>query len=138
MAGFIDSRFGIFPDALRVHEKSAEIISANLAHEHTPNYKAKALDFRTALADCKDKLYTSSASGSLSNRNSVGLPGIQSKNGLVNHIKYREVSQVSLDGNTVDGQREESAYAENSIRYLASLSFLGERAKELMLAIKGT
>jgi flagellar basal-body rod protein FlgB len=43
----------------------------------------------------------------------------------------------ALDGNTVDTQLEQAAFAENSVRYQATLTFLNARLKELMTAITG-
>ena len=43
----------------------------------------------------------------------------------------------SLDGNTVDTQLEQAAFAENAVRYQATLTFLNARLKELMTAIIG-
>jgi flagellar basal-body rod protein FlgB len=43
----------------------------------------------------------------------------------------------SLDGNTVDVQLEQAAFAENAVRYQATLSFLTSRFRGLMTAITG-
>jgi flagellar basal-body rod protein FlgB len=43
----------------------------------------------------------------------------------------------SLDGNTVDAQLEQAAFADNSVRYQATLSFLSSRFHSLMTAITG-
>ena len=44
----------------------------------------------------------------------------------------------SLDGNTVDEQLEQSAFAENSVRYQATLTFLNTALRDLMTAITGS
>ena len=51
--------------------------------------------------------------------------------------QYRVPDQSSLDGNTVDLQQEKAEFAENTLRYQASLRFLGGRFETLRLAIKG-
>jgi len=133
MANFIDTTFGIYPEALRVHEKRAELISANLANENTPNYKAIDLDFRAVMQEVKGKATVkdnSAFSSAIRNNDIMG--------SMSNYVKYRTISQPSADGNTVDGRAEQAAFSENSIRYLASLNALDNRVKNLMLAIKGT
>ena len=40
------------------------------------------------------------------------------------YLKYRVPLAPSLDGNTVDSQMEESAFADNNVRYEAALTFI--------------
>jgi flagellar basal-body rod protein FlgB len=53
-------------------------------------------------------------------------------------LKYRVPMAPSLDGNTVDEQLEQSAFAENSVRYQATLTFLNGKLRDLMTAITGS
>ena len=46
-------------------------------------------------------------------------------------------SRPSLDGNTVDPQLEQAAFADNTVRYQAALTFLSDKFKTLMTAITG-
>ena len=50
---------------------------------------------------------------------------------------YRVPEQPSLDGNTVDAQKESAAIAETATRYQASLAFLDMRIRNLRMAITG-
>jgi len=52
-------------------------------------------------------------------------------------LKYRVPLAPSLDGNTVDVQMEQAAFADNSVRYQAALSFLSSKFKDLLTAITG-
>ena len=52
-------------------------------------------------------------------------------------VLYRVPNQSSLDGNTVDEQTEKSAFADNALRYQASITFLDGKLKGMMAAIKG-
>jgi flagellar basal-body rod protein FlgB len=52
-------------------------------------------------------------------------------------IKYRTPLAPSLDGNTVDAQLEQSAFAENAVRYQATLTLLTTQFRSLMTAITG-
>ena len=51
--------------------------------------------------------------------------------------QYRIPLMPSFDGNTVDAQTEQAAFAENNVQFLASLRFLDGRFKSLLGAIKG-
>ena len=53
-------------------------------------------------------------------------------------LKYRVPLAPSLDGNTVDAQQEQAAFAENTVRYQATLTFLSVRFKNLLTAITGS
>ena len=50
---------------------------------------------------------------------------------------YRVPLAPSLDGNTVDPQLEQAAFAENAVRYQATLTLLNSRLRSLMTAITG-
>jgi flagellar basal-body rod protein FlgB len=45
--------------------------------------------------------------------------------------------QAALDGNTVDLDTERAAFAENSLRYEASVRFLNGQIKTMLTAING-
>ena len=133
MTSFIDTKLGIYPQALQLQEKRAEILSSNLAHRNTPGYKATDIDFKAALKDITDQisLHNNQPGGNVSQKNLLN-------NSVLDHIKYRTTMQPNNDGNTVDASVENAAFADNSIRYLATLNILSERVKNLMLAIKGS
>ena len=124
----IDKSFGIFPDALLVHERRAEIIASNLVNQDTPGYVAKDIDFQAALAEIED----SNLGNGLSIQSTE-----QKMNIALEHVKYRKIIQDSMDNNSVDPQLENSAYVENSMRYMAALEFLNGKIRGLMTAIKG-
>jgi flagellar basal-body rod protein FlgB len=132
MALNLDSYLGVHPDALKLQSKRTEVIADNLANSDTPGYKARDIDFRAAMAsagssDATVKLVTTNA-GHLS---------IDPNTEASANLKYRTPLAPSLDGNTVDAQQEQAAFADNTVRYQATLSFLSARFKGLMTAITG-
>ena len=52
-------------------------------------------------------------------------------------IQYRLPTAESLDGNTVELHVEQMQFAENVMKYQASLNFLNRKITGLMSAIKG-
>lgn len=125
-----DSALGIHDKALTVRSQRAELLASNLANSDTPNYKARDIDFKTALA----KIQAGSAPQlHTTNPKHIALPAQD----LSLQTLYRVPYQASLDGNTVDPNLEKSAFAENALRYQASLTFLDGRFKGLMAALKG-
>jgi flagellar basal-body rod protein FlgB len=51
---------------------------------------------------------------------------------------YRNPQQPSLDGNTVEVEREQTEYSANAVSYQASLRFLEGKIKSLKTALKGS
>ncbi len=126
----IDKAFGIHAKALELRSMRAQVLAANLANADTPGYKAKDLDFRAAL------LKASAQQGvTIKTTNSRHISTASSP--LQADTYYREATQNTLDGNTVDAQIEQAQFMQNSIRYQATLTFLTGRVKGLMSAIKG-
>jgi Flagellar basal body protein len=53
-------------------------------------------------------------------------------------VQYQRGSQVGLDNNSVDMNREQADFLQNSVRYQADLTFLTGKIKTLTSAITGT
>jgi flagellar basal-body rod protein FlgB len=52
-------------------------------------------------------------------------------------LEYRVPVQPSIDGNTVEMDRELGQFSDNALRYQASLTFLNRRIANLRMAIAG-
>ena len=127
--------FGIHTQALALWQRRAEVLSTNLANADTPNYQARDIDFRAALGAAG---LDGNASGSLPlAAPSQGQIDTSAPN-ATESLKYRVPMQPSLDGNTVDAETEQSAFAENSVRYQASLTFINAQIRMLRTAITGS
>ncbi len=126
----IDKAFGIHATALELRARRAQVLATNLANADTPNYKARDLDFKSAL-----KAAAGEPATTLRTTSKRHLDAAQ-QGGRV-EMRYRTPTQPSADGNTVDTQREQAAFTENAIQYQVSLTFLSGTIKSLMSAIKG-
>ena len=131
----IDSYLGVQQDALNVQSKRMEVLAKNLANVDTPNYKAQDIDFRAALAQAGGAGSNLQMAGTSSGQN-IGA-ATEGQVDLSSALKYRTPLAPSIDGNTVDTQMEQSAFAENTVRYQATLTFLTGSLKDLMTAITG-
>lgn len=129
----LDNVLGIHEQALRLREQRAALLAANLANADTPHYKARDIDFTQALAVAGANAHSgpvvlrATDNRHLVTGTSVGMA----------ELMYRVPTQPRLDGNSVDVQREHTAFMENAIRYQASLGFVTGRIKSLMTAIRG-
>lgn len=139
----LDTYLGIQPDALKVYSQRAEVLAANLANADTPGYAARDIDFRAALAAAgQGEGQASGASGGPLQPETTSPDDVTASSSqdvsTQEYLKYRVPLAPSLDGNTVDSQMEESAFAQNNVRYEASLTFLEDRFSELSYAITGS
>jgi flagellar basal-body rod protein FlgB len=134
----LDSYLGVHATALRLREQRTELLARNLANADTPGYKSQDLDFRAAMAataapGSTPGAMTATQSGHIPAAGAAALePGSTAA-----FLRYRTPLAPALDGNTVDAQLEQSAFAENSVRYQATLSFLSSKFRSLMTAITG-
>jgi flagellar basal-body rod protein FlgB len=128
MAINFDQALGIHPQALALREKRSTLIAANLANADTPNYKARDMDFKSLLKQ--------SMPGAPSiERTQAGHFAPQPE--LDARVMFRNPTQVSLDGNTVEEHSEQARYAENAVQYQASLRFINGGFSDLMTALRG-
>jgi flagellar basal-body rod protein FlgB len=114
-----ESLFGVHGSALELRSQRMGVLASNIANASTPGFKAQDVDFPSALRSMEQ----AQASG-----------GDDSISGL---LKYRVPSQPSLDGNTVELQTEQTAFAENAVAYQTTLSFLNGRIGQITRALKG-
>lgn len=142
----INFDFGITTQALQLGAQRATLIANNIANADTPGYKAVDLDFRQILSATAQAQGTSLPMG-----NHGGADGLhkthpnhfdsfagQNDFMLEDHTpQYRIPSQTSLDGNSVDTQMEKAAFAENQLRYQASVQFLDDKVSGLKKALRG-
>lgn len=133
MALNLDTYLGVHADALKLQSKRMDVIAENLANSDTPGYKARDIDFRAAMANAGG----ADAPVTLTTTNPGHLGADPASQQLDASLKYRVPLAPSLDGNTVDAQQEQAAFADNTVRYQATLTFLSARFKSLMTAITG-
>ena len=131
----IDSALGIHPQALTLRSQRAEVLAANLANADTPNYKARDIDFKSVLGSVQNGASSTGAALPLAADNAAHIQPLASQSQA--ELLYRNPSQPSVDGNTVDSQVEYTEFARNALQYQASLTFLGGNIKTLLTAIRG-
>ena len=137
MANSLDQYLGVHAAALDVRARRTELIANNLANSDTPGYKARDIDFRQAMARAAGDTPTSGVHLSTTQAGHIG--GATSADAATSpDLKYRTPLAPSLDGNTVDTQLEQSAFAENAVRYQATLTFLNDKFRGLLTAIMGS
>ena len=128
-AGF-DPVIGALNTTLNLRLLNQNVISSNIANADTPGYRAKAMEFESALRDA------------LGVSEKVAPQGSDPR-----HIVHKATDPVapeifddpngveSLDGNTVDRANEMASLAKNQILYDASTEMLKRKLNMLKYAI---
>lgn len=132
MTNTTDGIFGLNEQALGLWQRRSEVIASNLANADTPGYQARDIDFRAAMQQASGEsghLAMATPTAGQISASSSGAGGAE--------LEYRVPMQPSMDGNTVDTQVEQSAFAANTVHYQASLSFINSTIQTLRLAING-
>ena len=114
---------GIHGTALALREQRVQLLSANIATADTPNFQAQDLDFNTALR-------AALAPGAAIGGDAIGSAAAAAR-------IARPSGQPSLDGNTVDGDRENAVFAQATLEYRASMSFVESKVRSMLTAITG-
>jgi flagellar basal-body rod protein FlgB len=132
MALEIYKQFDLHTRALGIANQRLELLADNVANADTPQYKARDIDFRTAMQSAGSLDGELAMATTRTGHLKVGGAGPNTTT-----PQYRVPDQPSLDGNTVDSQKENAAIAETSVRYQASLTFISAQIRGLRDAITG-
>lgn len=133
MTGKLDDALRFHQTALNLRAYRQQLLAGNIANADTPNFKARDIDFSSAL---QGALSSRSGNSGLT-RTSPRHLGSSAENPAGAQVLYRTPHQPSLDGNTVDMDVERAQFADNAIRYEASLAFISGRIKTMLTAIQG-
>ncbi len=130
----LDRTFTPLQQALDLRAYRQQVLAANIVNADTPGYKAVDLHFGKAL---QAAIAGQSGALALKTDQPGQLQGPGASQPAARFVAYQQGNPQGLDGNTVDMNREQAAFASNSIQYEADLTFLTGRIKTLSSAITG-
>ena len=130
----IDDTLRFNQTAVNLRAARQELLASNIANADTPNFKARDIDFASAL---KGAMSGSSPKLALDATEAKHLSGGDGKTVMGAPVQYRQAAQPSADGNTVDMDVERAQFAENALRYEASVQFVSGQIKTLLSVIQG-
>jgi flagellar basal-body rod protein FlgB len=129
--------------ALGARAYRTQVLASNIANADTPGYQARDVDFKAALTEALGMPGAQSSSGMLrtSTRHlgaggSAGGGAGGAGGAMSTPLIYRTVTQASIDNNTVDINVERAQFADNAMRYEASLTFINAKIKAMLAAIQ--
>jgi flagellar basal-body rod protein FlgB len=131
MAISFDKALGVHPHAMLIRSQRAEMLATNIANADTPGYKAKDIDFASALKTAKSNQLSGNTMVRTNEKHIAGGTRSVGSNEL-----FRKPNQTDTgDGNSVDIQVERNLYTQNAMEYQASVQFLNGKFKGLKKAL---
>jgi flagellar basal-body rod protein FlgB len=121
--------------ALSLRSERQRLIASNIANADTPGYVARDMNFAQALrnavgAGAPAAVMAASQPGHIGGHGNAG-------GGTFSTLNYASPSQTNLDRNTVDMDRERASFADNAVKYEATLRFIGANVRTTLSAITG-
>ncbi len=136
----LDDQFRFQQRAMSLRAERQQVLASNIANADTPNYKARDIDFRQAL----QAAVGGSQAVAIATPNPLHLGATVTSAGgspvttaSGQPLLYRTPRQDSIDGNSVELDAERGEFADNAIRYEASLSDVNSKIKNLLAVIQG-
>jgi flagellar basal-body rod protein FlgB len=124
--------------ALSLRAERQRLIASNIANADTPNYVARDMNFaqvlREATGASAGALNMTGASATKAGHINLDMPNSMRSESRLN---YASPSQTNLDRNTVDMDRERANFADNSVKFEATLRFMNGSVRTMLDAIKG-
>lgn len=131
MINKLDDAFRFQQEALGLLSRRQEVLASNIANADTPGYLARDIDFSQQLKTSMANQAAAKSPVSLSLTSNRHIEGKAAPFDDA-QLLYRIPDQPSADGNTVDMDRERISFADNSVKYQSSLTFLGADIKKMM------
>ncbi|MDR1855177.1 MAG: flagellar basal body rod protein FlgB [Azoarcus sp.] len=135
MKNLLDKELAVHRTALNLQAYRQQLLASNIANADTPHYKARDLKFRDAL---------DAATGRRRGEKPLPLARThprhleeKKKTAPEDFVRFRTEFQSAVDGNTVDMDTERAAFAENSVHYEASVTFINGLLRSMQSAITG-
>jgi flagellar basal-body rod protein FlgB len=143
VTGLIDTGLDFYRQVLDLRGYRQELLAADIANASTPQFRAVDLDFREALGAATREESPGRPPSPSTPRLLVDNPRHQTPQGggpdvAAAAVKYQVGNPVTLDGNSVDLNREKAAAGENAVQYEAAAAFAAQTIRMLTLAINGS
>jgi len=136
MTQAIDKLFMLHQAALGARAHRSQVLASNIANADTPGYQARDVDFKASLRQALGAPVDGTPSLVRTSGRHLDAGAIAANSALA-PLVYRTVTQASIDNNTVDVNVERAQFADNAMRYEASLTFINSKIKSMLAAIQG-
>ena len=131
--------------ALVLRSERQKVIASNIANADTPGYAGRDINFKEAMSAAVGETNLTlrpmpsterSASSGMTDRRHIPIQASTTSLDSA-RLDYTVQTQPSMDGNSVDMDRERASFADNSVRYEATLRFINGSSRTILSAIQG-
>lgn len=131
----LDAALRFNHEALNLRAQRQEILAANIANADTPGYQARDIDFASQLNKVLEQGRISGNGIALNLTAAHHIPA-QKMSPPSPDLLFRVPDQPSMDGNTVDMDRERINFADNSLKYQTDLTLITGQIKGMMSVLQ--
>ena len=118
--------------ALNLRSERQRLLASNIANADTPGYQSRDIDFARALREATSAGGVPGALATTQTGHMAPLAGARSDTQKL----YATAAQTNLDSNSVDMDRERANFADNTVKYEATLRFISGTVRTTMDAMK--
>lgn len=135
MLNRLNETFDFQAQALTLRSERQRLLASNIANADTPGYVARDMNFAQALQRATGAL-PAARTLAATQPGHIGT-GTVAGGAADADLVYATPSQTNLDRNTVDMDRERASFADNALRYEATLRFINSHVRTMTSAITG-
>jgi flagellar basal-body rod protein FlgB len=138
MIGKLDDYLRFHETALSLRAQRQEVLASNIANADTPNYKARDIDFQSAMQDAMAR--TTPPAGVLNTTDPRMIARVPADGSTLpdgTPVLYRSQIQNAADNNSVDMDVERNQFTDNAVRYEASITMINQQIRNMLAAIQG-
>ncbi|MEO3691173.1 flagellar basal body rod protein FlgB [Roseateles paludis] len=118
--------------ALSLRAERQRLLASNIANADTPGYQARDIDFARALREATGDLPTAGQMATTARGHMSPAAGALADS----QKQYALQAQTNLDSNGVDMDRERASFADNTVKYEATLRFINGAVRTTLDAMK--
>jgi flagellar basal-body rod protein FlgB len=133
----LEDHLGFYRTALNLRSHRQELLASNIANADTPHFKARDMDFKSALTTALGRAGADAGAPLDMARTQAGHLAAEGGAPYGAAVKYRAEYQGAVDGNTVNMDIERAAFAENALQVEALITFINGRLRSMQTAISG-
>ena len=123
--------------ALGLRAQRQQVLASNIANADTPNFKARDIDFASALQGALAKSAPGAALTTTAPQHLQGVPTGDTL-GDGTPLLFRQNAQGAADNNTVDMDVERNQFADNAVRYEAGIAMINHQIRGMMAVLQGS
>ncbi|ALD15280.1 flagellar basal-body rod protein FlgB [Buchnera aphidicola (Aphis glycines)] len=134
----INNMFNLNQKLLNFYATRSEILSSNIANSETPKYQAMDINFKDTFQKIlqENKNYSLKVTLKRTSKKHLTQNLRRNSNSLFS-VKPVKNTNIKVDGNTVDMNRERIEFLKNTLKYEENLVFIKNEIKNMMHVLKG-